>query len=136
MGLNGSREKLRIFAVVVLYKCRAGASPAFQSLRAAADRYPEVELKALIFDNSPEQFAAPALPPNFIYARMASNQGLSGPYNQVLAIAHSEGFEWLLTLDQDTTLPEDFLLTLSKIAIRLQHDESVAAIVPQMMSGD
>ena len=136
MDPNGSREKLRIFAVIVLYKCRAEDSPAFQSLRVAADRYPEVELNALIFDNSPEQVAAPILAPNFTYASAVSNQGLSGPYNQTLAMAHTKGFEWLLTLDQDTTLPEDFLLTLSKIAIRLQHDESVAAIVPQMMSGE
>jgi glycosyltransferase involved in cell wall biosynthesis len=132
------RAGTKILAVIVLYKCKMDDSSAFQSLKRTSDICPDVELKTLIFDNSPIMQCAPSLPKNFTYERSARNEGLAAGYNRALEMALTVDCKWLLTLDQDTTLPEDFLLTLSEIAIRLQHDEdeSVAAIVPQMMSGD
>jgi GT2 family glycosyltransferase len=135
MSLNGGSERLSILAIIVLYKCKIEDSPAFRSLCSAAAYCPEAELKILVFDNSPEPLPKPILPASVLYVSMATNEGLAGPYNQALMTACREGFEWLLTLDQDTILPNDFLADMIAIALRQQRDESVAAIVPQLTSG-
>ena len=41
-------------------------------------------------------------------------------------------FSWLLTLDQDTSLPPDFLLRLAAHAVQQQPASRIAAIVPQI----
>jgi GT2 family glycosyltransferase len=49
-----------------------------------------------------------------------------------LAVAQTENYTWLLTLDQDTTLPSDYLSRLSKVALEIESDNRVAAIVPRV----
>ena len=50
----------------------------------------------------------------------ARNEGIAGAYNYALRRAKREGFAWMLTLDQDTQLPPEFLLGMRAIALRLQ----------------
>jgi GT2 family glycosyltransferase len=47
-------------------------------------------------------------------------------------MATAEGFEWLLTLDHDTTVPENFLDRISRIATSIAACSDIAAIVPEV----
>jgi GT2 family glycosyltransferase len=62
------------------------------------------------------------------------NGGLATAYDYALEIAHEEGFDWLLTLDQDTTLPIDFLRKLCHAAAFVATMPTVAAIAPHISS--
>src|ERR1700677_4840107 len=43
-----------------------------------------------------------------------------------------DGFEWLLTLDQDTALPENFLNRVCEIARFIEPRFDIVAIVPEV----
>lgn len=123
-------------AVVVLYKMTPEASTSFQSLQAAAAACcSDMRLKILIYDNTPGAQAAGALPDGVEHVAAQKNAGLAEAYNYALERAGREGFHWLLTLDQDTALPRDFLVKVVRYVARLQGDPSIAAIVPQI-TGD
>ena len=57
------------------------------------------------------------------YVHDPSNGGLAPAYNFALEHAESEGREWLLLFDQDTSLTVDFLVELVTLATTLHgHD--------------
>jgi GT2 family glycosyltransferase len=55
-------------------------------------------------------------------------------YNQALELAEAEGYEWLLTLDQDSVLPTNFLAKIADLARELSLVKMVGAIVPQVIA--
>jgi GT2 family glycosyltransferase len=127
-------KMLRIFVVIVLYKQTPEESLAFQSLQKAMEHFnpAAIQVKILLFDNTPGSREVPGLTGDVVYVAAGSNEGLSGAYNHALTIASSEGFTWLLTLDQDTTLPEYFLAKMNNLTIAFAADETIGAIVPQL----
>lgn len=124
----------RVLAVIVLYKTIPANSNAFRTLRAVFGLLPpnSLDLKVLLYDNTPGGCDPGAMPDGVLYEAAQQNAGLAAAYNRALKIAEAEGFAWLLTLDQDTSLPENFLLRLSEIAVQVSLDTSIAAIVPQI----
>jgi GT2 family glycosyltransferase len=136
MNQNPSGKQTKVLAIIVLYKCKTEESSALSSIRAAMMRCSTVDLKILIVDNSPEQNTFSDSSKDFVYFGAASNEGLAGSYNRALEIACAENFEWLLTLDQDTTLPCDFMTNMGALALRCQKDQTIAGIVPQLKSGN
>jgi len=123
-----------LFAVIVLYRLRPNESAAFKTLQTAISRggSREMYVKVLLYDNTPEGCDPGALPEGVQYEAAKQNAGLAAAYNRALEIAEAEDFEWLLTLDQDTSLPEHFLSRLSEIAASPSLNNSIAAIVPQI----
>ncbi len=67
------------------------------------------------------------------YVHDPSNGGLATAYNFALARAESEEREWLLLLDQDTSITRGFLFELVEAANTLQTSPAVAAIVPKLL---
>jgi glycosyltransferase involved in cell wall biosynthesis len=132
---EGTGKTLRILAVLVLYECKLEESVTYSTLRAEAERCVGVTFCTLVVDNSrtPDENAASL--PDVSYVHSAANQGLAGAYNRALEMACAEGYDWLLTLDQDTALPLDFLTGMGALACSLHGNQSVAAIVPQLKSG-
>jgi GT2 family glycosyltransferase len=122
-----------IFAVIVLYNKLAAASPTVRTLleaaRAASDR---LRLTVLIVDNTPGCQDPGVLPDGVRYYAEPDNPGLAVPYNKALGMAEEEGFTWLLTLDQDTNLPVDFLRKIEVYAEQYASDTQVASIVPRI----
>jgi glycosyltransferase involved in cell wall biosynthesis len=88
--------------------------------------------KVFIFDNSPEHDSLDFLPEGVEYRHSLENLGLASAYNAGLQKAISEGFDWLLTLDHDTTVPENFLPRVAAIARSIASDSDIAAIVPEV----
>jgi GT2 family glycosyltransferase len=88
----------------------------------------------MLYDNTPGGQDAGVLPAGVQYKADLDNSGLATAYNYALEIAHEEGFDWLLTLDQDTSLPVDFLCKLSHAVEFVAPLNTVAAIVPCVLS--
>ena len=101
--LSEATAQKRVVAVIVLYRTTAEASESYRSLLKARERLDDerLDLKILLHDNSPEPASPGVLPPFVLYAAPGENKGLAGAYNRALSFALEEGYDWLLTLDQD-----------------------------------
>ncbi len=137
-----------VVAVIVLYATEIADCVSLRSLlHAAAQIVPgELNLKIYLHDNTPgatgQDLAFSALcesgafPQETIsYVHDAHNSGLASAYNKALRIALDGGYEWLLTLDQDTDLPSESLRTLVEIMASLDDRPDVAAVAPQIRAG-
>lgn len=129
---------MTILAVIVLFKKKPTESSALNSILRSAARLakPQLLFKVFIFDNSPEDHSSDVLPEGVEYWHSPENLGLASAYNAGLQKAISEGFDWLLTLDHDTSMPENFLQRVAAIARSLPSDSDVAAIVPEVSHED
>jgi GT2 family glycosyltransferase len=134
---NSGRGASEILAVIVLYNVKPRNSSALKSLMTALDNLeqPCPNIQVLVFDNTPGGQEPGALPDNVRYIAARNNAGLAAAYNQALTIADQEGLAWLLTLDQDTSLPPNYIVKMQKAALRWQDELYVAAIVPQLVGG-
>lgn len=132
-GLNS----LSVLIVVVLHNLQPNASPAYRSLTTSIGclTQPHNNIKVFLFDNTPGGQDPGPLPDRFQYFAAERNVGLAAAYNRALAIACNEGIGWLLTLDQDTSLPPNFLVKMRELALGWQEDASVGAIVPVLRHG-
>ena len=130
------RVSVRMLAVIVLYKMQPNASAAFRTLQAATSSLQsgQAEIKILLYDNTPGGQAAGVLPDGVQYKANPKNDGLAKAYNYALGMAQENAFDWLLTLDQDTTLPNDFLCKLCDAAMSVAQMHDVAGIVPSIKS--
>lgn len=133
--ISCDHDPFRMMIVLVLYKIKPCDSIAYQTLQDALLQLEEkeTEIKVLLYDNSPVACAPGTLPDNVIYRAATENTGLAGAYNCGLEMASAQGYSWLLTLDQDTALPREFLARLREIALKCEADASIAAIVPQLL---
>lgn len=134
---HGDRD-LIVLAVIVLYKTRPCDSVAFGTLRTAISQLqPEQDtIRVLLYDNTSGGGDPGPLPEYTSYQSSSQNEGISGAYNFALRKATAEGFTWMLTLDQDTQLPSDFLVRMCAIARRLQDVQEAGAIVPHLLHGE
>ncbi len=123
---------IRILAVIVLYKMVPMDSATFHSLQTAISHAnPEkFSLKILLYDNTPVPADPSTYPVGTYYEAPGQNKGIADAYNRAIDIASEEGFNWLLTLDQDTELPRDFMEKLADTASIVEPMKDVAAIVP------
>lgn len=129
---------VRILAVIVLHKVAPMECESFRTLLEAMRqiRLSDETSQILFYDNTPGGQSIHLLPDGVRYEADPLNRGLPSAYNRALAIASEEGFNWILTLDQDTSLPTDFM---AKLLPALQYVNSmprVAAVVPQISDGD
>jgi GT2 family glycosyltransferase len=126
---------LRLCAVIVLYKLTASESPSLKTLLTAASRVPssELQLQVLIQDNTPGGQSIGPVPNGVRYETASENPGLADAYNRALRFAQADNCRWLLTLDQDTTLPPDYLVSMLRHIRRFDSEARICAIVPQMI---
>jgi hypothetical protein len=131
---SGKQFPVRVLAVIVLYKMLPSESPSFRTLLAAISGLADgqADIKILLYDNTVRGQDVGALPAGVQYKADIENGGLAKAYNYALNIAQEEGFDWLLTLDQDTTLPIDYLCKLCHTAAFVASLDTVAAIVPRV----
>lgn len=119
-------------AVVVLYECSPYASSTCASLRAQQAEVGN-RLSCLLYDNSPDPLETKPFE-GWLHAEDPANGGLSKAYNYALGLAKERGCEWLLLLDQDSTLPPDFVFSLLAIIDSVEPRAEIAAIVPRILS--
>jgi len=133
---SGNHAPARIYAVIALYKMRPEDSTALITLLEAVSfaRAGEAEVEILLYDNTPGGQKTDSLPPGVQYKANPENGALAAACNYGLQKAGAAGFEWLLTLNQDTTLPKDFLWKLCDAIDSISALPDVVAIVPSISS--
>ena len=100
---------LSFLAVIVVYGSKPAETPSLRSL--ARCRLDGCTLRTIVWDNSllPDEVDWSVLGLCGEYVSTPANLGLSTIYNRVIA-SHLRQGEYLLLLDQDTALPDDYLL--------------------------
>ncbi len=94
--------------VIVVYNTKLETSESFQSVEGMRRRGNTLDL--IVYDNSPtpqQPIETPGL--RITYFHDPENSGVSKAYNVAAAHATALRKEWILLLDQDTTLPADIL---------------------------
>ena len=124
-----------IYSILVLFNCRIEESKTFNSLLRnyadSPDRFNRFKL--LIYDNSSSKQTAPSdIPFDCQYVHNPHNDGLAVAYNYALNEAIKTSHDWLLLLDQDSTLPAKFIDDLSRELSGIEKDDTVCAVVPKM----
>jgi GT2 family glycosyltransferase len=125
---------MTILAIIVIYRRSPMESSSLTTLMSSAKQAEGLglRLKLMVADNTPGGQTISDLPAAVTYRAYPENPGLALPYNDALAVAMEEGFDWLLTLDQDTHLPEEFLAGMACAAQAYAEHREVAAVVPHV----
>ena len=132
-----TRDAVGLAAVIVLYKTQPREAAAFVTLATSIARISKCPggLHVLLYDNTPGGVDPGALPEGVQYESAGHNSGIAAAYNRALNLAHDHGCSWLLLLDQDTALPEDFLESLLQELKEYERNADVVAVVPIVQSG-
>lgn len=126
---------MSIVAILIVYNCKIQESKTLKSLLENYTAHPEVfkDFKLIIYDNSlSKQTNTIQIPFEHDYIHDPSNRGLAVAYNSALKHALDESRDWLLLLDQDSCLPEDFIHNLQVDLAIVENEKAIAAVVPKM----
>jgi hypothetical protein len=115
--------------VIVLYQCSLNRSITFLSLQDKLEKI-SVEYEIIIYNNDKNQKIED---PGYLIVNSEENQKLSGAYNFALERAVKNGKKWILLLDQDTVIPENYFEELQKLLIS-DYSSDLVAIVPILES--
>jgi len=94
----------------------------------------------VIVDNSDDPFVATQTQSRFAeegdcyYLNNSGNQGIAHALNRGLEYASKSGADWLLTMDQDSCLPKDYVAVLSSVISA--SDSRVVSIGTPFYSGE
>ena len=114
------REK-KIAAGVVLFNPDKRTEECLSKLK-------EQVAKIYIFDNSTKPTAI-SVPDDVAYLSESENKGIAYALNRIMERAKSEGYEWVLTMDQDSILPGGMIEDFAK---HLDNPE-IGIICPQVV---
>ncbi|MCJ1341698.1 hypothetical protein MMC09_006995, partial [Bachmanniomyces sp. S44760] len=125
-----------ILVVIVLYKKHPLQSETIASLERAVAHSPQLlhSLDILLWDNSPSSIEQSSLPVAYDYVFAGNNAGTSGAYNHGMDVAEARGIPWLLLLDQDTAISEEFLVGMLGYSNLLEERTEIASVVPFIRS--
>lgn len=123
---------------MVRYNVPLADSHTMGSLEAIFSADPSLlnSVAVLIWDNSPAPLkeVQSSFPLQYLHSRI--NRGVAGAYNEACKLAADIGCQWLLLLDQDTTLPADFLMKMVSYSRRFRDASNIAAILPTIWVDD
>jgi GT2 family glycosyltransferase len=136
MSNGGGSTPGKILAVIVLYKMAPRESESFISLQRALQSGGDASRwKVMFFDNTPGGQAHLVVPESAMYESDGRNRGLAAAYNRAIEVAGENDCEWLLTLDQDTSLGADFTEKIEAAVTYTASIPVVAAVVPRITDG-
>ena len=125
---------MNLLAVLVIYNCKIEEAKTLTSLLRNYEKSPRAfrNFRLIIYDNSLLEHAIHSkIPFEHLYVHDRNNS-LSVAYNYALYEAIKTSCDWLLMLDQDSSLPEDFIDNLSCDLSTIHEDTTVTAVVPKM----
>ncbi len=125
-----------IRAVIVLYKMELQESPAFLSMTEILAAEPDLAraIHVSVYDNTPSPQRTCAIP-DLEYYHDTLNPGLCDRYNHALTRAEREGNQWLMLLDQDTTVTREYIREAIARSEEFTDDVSVVALAPKLVEG-
>jgi GT2 family glycosyltransferase len=125
---------MKITMVVVFYKQNPEQSKTVQTLQQTllVNKSSLDDIELIFYDNSPE--SQEISPSNFegihiSYVHDPRNLGIAVAYNYALMVAKENGSKWLMLLDHDTELTEDYFKEVLNLP---ELDENVVAVVPKI----
>lgn len=124
-----------ISAILVIYNCNIEESNTLGSLLKNYAKHPRVfrDFRLIIYDNSLiEHKVSVTIPFTYEYIHDPSNRGLAVAYNYALKKSVQGADDWLLLLDQDSSLPADFINNLSCDLSNVGGNNAIIAVVPKM----
>lgn len=122
---------MRLMAVIVVYGRELREVAAWEVLQRWLATDGSALGHLLVYDNSPTpRVSAAGDVPHCRYVHDPNNGGTAAAYRCAADIARKLGIEWLLLLDHDTHLPDDFLPHTIASMRQSAADESIAAFVP------
>lgn len=85
-----------------------------------------------IFDNSPEKNSdlSDIKEENVIYMTENKNKGIAYALNKIMARAKEDGYKWVVTMDQDSILPDGLIEDYKR---HLYDNDNIAIICPQII---
>lgn len=93
-------------------------------------------MSLLIYDNSPTTISNNFnFPEGVEYVNNVLNGGTRSAYKYALDLANREGIQWVLLLDQDTCLPNNFFTKVAD-SINFCLNEGVEVLLPRAIDGD
>lgn len=81
-----------------------------------------------VFDNSTKENNI-TFPANITYMTEHENKGIAYALNRIMEKAQSEGYEWLVTMDQDSVIPKGLISAYKEHVV----DDSIGIICPQVI---
>ncbi|PLR82600.1 glycosyltransferase [Bacillus sp. V33-4] len=125
---------MKMTVVVVIYNQKIEECRTFQSLK--LKMFDKVERSTdvgfVLYDNSQEQqefYADEYEGISIMYIHDPRNVGISIAYNYAWSVAKKNGSEWLLLLDQDTEITDEYVHHIMNLQ---EKDKTVAAVVPKI----
>lgn len=126
-------NKTLLYVVIVLYKTRLEDSITYKTWSENVYLLKDCSYQLLIYNNSPE-VEVPASDLYTVYVPTANNM-LAGAYNYALIQAYNLGCTWLLLIDQDTTITQQYVMALQDALQHSSTNEQYSAIVPVLKQG-
>lgn len=128
---------MKITAVIVFYKLKPEQSKTLESIKNILMNNSEASLfhSLLLYDNSPESHQVELRDINgvdVLYIHDSRNLGIAAAYNYALDAAQKNGSEWLLLLDQDTELTENYIEKAFTDKALDNKKDKIAAVIPKI----
>lgn len=111
--------------VIVLYQCSLDKSVTFLTLKEQLKSI-SVDFELIIFNNDINQKTENE---EYLVVNSEENQKIAGAYNFALERAIKKGMKWILLLDQDTVIPDNYFKELDKL-FSGNYCSDLVAIVP------
>lgn len=132
-GAISTASSPRVCSLTILYNPGQDTFDAVKSYSHLVD-------KAYLYDNSPQPnealCAQLAVLPNVEYVSGEGvNAGMGAPINRIAARAKAEGFDWLITFDQDSVAGEGMIQKMREFAASPRCTPSIAFIGPMVHKG-
>lgn len=94
-------------------------------------------IEVLLVDNTPGDYPLRAQllnlrGPGLSYIGFGANLGISAALNEAGRAAQQAGLAWLLTLDQDSLVAEDYVQSMANILLTIPGPESVGILAPSL----
>ncbi|PKQ68748.1 hypothetical protein BZG01_03255 [Labilibaculum manganireducens] len=124
----------KITVVIVLYNSDVFCSKTLTSLSAIYYENTDLfkNLNLIVYDNSEiRQNIESNLPFSIRYCHDLKNPGIAKPYNVALKYAVQTSSRWLMLLDQDTELTEEYFREMS-FFVEQDNLDDIVAIVPKV----
>jgi GT2 family glycosyltransferase len=127
---------MKITIVIVIYKQLIEKSKTFQTLKQTLFNTPNIARNTtlILYDNSAsrQEFMNVSIGElTIFYVHDHRNLGIATAYNYAFEKAKENGSEWILLLDHDTKLTEEFFRQLQLLD---SLDKEVVAVVPRIIS--
>jgi GT2 family glycosyltransferase len=128
--------RVNILPTLVLYDLKLDSSTTYQTFIVSSRHGGLNETAIAVYDNSSVRQLSVAEETSLCaYEHDPKNGGIAAAYNWALEMATTRGISWLLLLDQDSTLPMEFLESLAFQIRQHEQDDKVVAVVPVVKCG-